>query len=246
MRCEAVAHDPGTWGSLRCCKHAARHDTGPLPLSQDTLLGSVTAPLSPPVTSGTQQAASASNQRVAAVTLQTSPYCGNGKCDKGETCSTCPQDCKQVTSAIHFRLDAVEVLKHASNGQPAFQPGCTFLQLNALLPHSLLQADGKTPCKRIGMMYSVWHWPASRAMDIQKAAGRTPITVEVCVTPESLQLPQLWLQQPVLPLLHLQPANRASVCLMSSVPPSCISDQAGTCCGHDRRHPWAICPRPHN
>jgi hypothetical protein len=40
------------------------------------------------------------------------------------------------------------------------------------------QADGKTPCKRIGIMYSVWHWPASRATDLMRASGRKPVTVE--------------------------------------------------------------------
>lgn len=59
-------------------------------------MDSVTAPLSPPIAASTQQTALASNQRVAAATLQTSPFCGDGVCNAGETCATCAQDCKQV------------------------------------------------------------------------------------------------------------------------------------------------------
>ncbi len=40
--------------------------------------------------------------------LQTSPFCGDGTCDAGESCSTCAQDCKQVRKrrgilALDFR-----------------------------------------------------------------------------------------------------------------------------------------------
>ncbi len=39
-------------------------------------------------------------------------------------------------------------------------------------------AGNKVRCKRVGIMYSVWHWPAVRGMDVQRAAGRVPVTVE--------------------------------------------------------------------
>jgi hypothetical protein len=38
-----------------------------------------------------------------------------------------------------------------------------------------MQADGKTPCKRVGIMYSLWHWPAFRATQLMRAANYTPL-----------------------------------------------------------------------
>lgn len=35
-----------------------------------------------------------------------------------------------------------------------------------------------TPCQRVGIMYSLWHWPAARAAQTQAAAGATPLTME--------------------------------------------------------------------
>jgi len=35
-----------------------------------------------------------------------------------------------------------------------------------------------TPCKRIGIMYSVWHWPAFRAQKLTRDGGNTPLTME--------------------------------------------------------------------
>ena len=34
--------------------------------------------------------------RTAKVHAPSSPYCGNGVCDAGESCATCAPDCKQV------------------------------------------------------------------------------------------------------------------------------------------------------
>ncbi len=49
----------------------------------------------------------------------------------------------------------------------------------ALGMHVQLDAAGnRVRCKRVGIMYSVWRWPAIRAMDIQRAAGKVPVTVE--------------------------------------------------------------------
>ena len=52
-----------------------------------------------------------------------------------------------------------------------------------ICPHTHVQvqldaAGNRVRCKRVGIMYSVWHWPAVRAMDIQRAAGKVPVTVE--------------------------------------------------------------------
>ena len=34
------------------------------------------------------------------------------------------------------------------------------------------QADGVTPCSRVGIMYNVWHWPAYTASQIISASGK--------------------------------------------------------------------------
>jgi hypothetical protein len=55
---------------------------------------------------------------------------------------------------------------------PVYLCCCTHVQAKP-------DADGnRVRCKRVGIMYSVWHWPAVRAMDIQRAAGKVPVTVE--------------------------------------------------------------------
>jgi len=43
-----------------------------------------------------------------------------------------------------------------------------------------------TPCKRVGIMYSVWHWPAYRATQLIQAAGGTPVTVRFLLSTDCL------------------------------------------------------------
>ncbi len=35
-----------------------------------------------------------------------------------------------------------------------------------------------TPCQRVGIMYSLWHWPAARATQLIADGGGTPLTME--------------------------------------------------------------------
>ena len=82
------------------------------------------------------------------------PACSQGHC--------CPR-VALLTSLLYHQAAVLDVFSPPDRLQ---QPG------------TCSQADGKTPCKRIGIMYSVWHWPASRATDMMRANGTTPVTVE--------------------------------------------------------------------
>jgi len=88
-------------------------------------------PAAPPAANSTAAPKGGSNVRTAA-TADVHP-CGNGVCDAGETCSTCPQDCTQ--------------------------------------------GDG-SPCNRVGIFYSGWHWPAWAATEIGRRLGRRAYSVE--------------------------------------------------------------------
>ena len=48
-----------------------------------------------------------------------------------------------------------------------------------MLSCCLMQADGVTPCQRVGIMYSPWHWPAYTAQQIIASKGYTPLNVEM-------------------------------------------------------------------
>ena len=36
-----------------------------------------------------------------------------------------------------------------------------------------------TPCQRVGILYSPWHWPAYTAQQIIEAKGGTPLNMEM-------------------------------------------------------------------
>ena len=48
----------------------------------------------------------------------------------------------------------------------------------ATLRQLLLQADKKTPCQRVGMMYMPWHWPAWNAQRVTAKKGGTVLNME--------------------------------------------------------------------
>lgn len=62
---------------------------------QNTLLDTVVTPDLPPSASS-EAVPVGPNAAASTAKLQKSPYCGDGVCTAGETCATCPQDCKQV------------------------------------------------------------------------------------------------------------------------------------------------------
>jgi len=46
----------------------------------------------------------------------------------------------------------------------------------------MTQPDGVTPCQRIGILYSPWHWPAYTAQQMIKARGGTPLNMEMILS----------------------------------------------------------------
>ena len=77
----------------------------------------------------------------------------------------------------------------------------------------LTQADGKTPCQRVGILYSTWHWPAYTAQQIIASHGYTPLNIEMIL---NSRLEQGALQYPPLALhtaLHHSGFELGSACL---------------------------------
>lgn len=122
----------------------------------------------------------ATGKALQAAVAHMSCYCRSARCGLGAR-----------TAALRNRGHAAAAIVASKRGPapPPQQitfcnfPGCSiFPPSRSTKLAALVQADGVTPCKRVGIMYSVWHWPAYRATQLIQAAGGTPVTVRFFAT----------------------------------------------------------------
>jgi hypothetical protein len=206
---------------------------------QEALLRSVTAPPSPPAPRWTTAASKLRVARVADAALQSGPFCGDGNCDAGEDCKTCAQDCFQVCLSVstygrpagiaaqvtsHSKPSQRHSVEFAWCHQAAYIANAAGAWVHApicICPRMHVQvqldaAGNRVRCKRVGIMYSVWHWPALRAMDIQRAAGKVPVTVEdVIRSRQETPTGEMWDGPKALPARAVQQHKCPKHCLLA-------------------------------
>ncbi len=111
--------------------------------------------------------------------------CGNGRCDAGESCANCPQDCSHAGGAPCERVGVMYSVWCAPTTKPchgnALRPG--FLGLSHVTRSDCTAAKLHTLC----VVARCRHWPAWNAMRLTRNQGRTSYTVEDVIRSQSAQ-----------------------------------------------------------
>ena len=86
--------------------------------------------------------------------------------------------CQRLKAAYSFgcNIDCLLAFNRRSSNMTSLSGA---LHSNVLHPGCEPQADGVTPCQRVGILYSPWHWPAYTAQQIIAAKGGTPLNMEM-------------------------------------------------------------------
>lgn len=71
----------------------------------------------------------------------------------------------------------------------------------------VVQADGVTPCQRVGIMYAVWHWPAWNAQRVIGTKAGTQLNMEQVLKSRTEQGELLTRARPGLPWALPHPEN---------------------------------------
>ena len=80
----------------------------------------------------------------------------------------------------HHQDALVSARAHATLGLTVHRSSCRLSPISPLCRAP--QADGVTPCQRVGILYSPWHWPAYTAQQIIEAKGGTPLNMEMILS----------------------------------------------------------------